>query len=324
MDELELIDRFFRPLAGKGALGLLDDAGFLAPAAGEDLVLTKDMIAENVHFLSGDPPASVARKALRVNLSDLAAKGARPLGYLMALATSEACDEAWLEDFCQGLKGDQELYGIDLIGGDTIASPDRVTVSITAIGALPRGTMVHRTGGRPGDALYLSGAIGGSGAGLALLQGRAGEGLSQTERARLISRYREPQPRVALAEAVQRHASAAIDISDGLAGDADKLAAASGVSAVIDAGKVPLDPAVAALEGKGFSLQEALTGGDDYEILAAVPRAGEDAFRQAAARAGVPLARIGELAEGEGRARLMKDGAEMELTHRAFVHGGAK
>jgi len=319
VDELTLIDRYFRPLAGRGALGLLDDAGFIVPEPGEDLVLTKDMISEGVHFLPGDPPASVARKAMRVNLSDLAAKGARPLGYLLALATSPACDEAWLEAFCDGLKGDQEAYGIDLVGGDTIASPDRITVSITAIGALPKGSMVHRTGGHAGDALYVSGMIGGSAAGLALLQERARGALSPEERERLVGRYREPLPRTALAEAVRLHASAAIDISDGLAGDADKLAAASGLAATIEADAIPLDPAIARLEG--FSFEDAVTGGDDYEILAAVPPANEEAFRKAAEKAGVPVTCIGALKEGEGRARLMKGDAEMALTHRAFVHG---
>ncbi|MBZ8132592.1 thiamine-phosphate kinase [Afifella sp. IM 167] len=321
MDELSLIDRYLRPLAGRGALGLLDDAGFLAPAPGEDLVLTKDMISEGVHFLPGDPPASVARKALRVNLSDLAAKGARPVGYLMGLAATGACDEAWLEAFCEGLKGDQEAYGIDLVGGDTVGSPDRITVSVTAIGAVAKGTMVHRSGGHAGDALYVSGTIGGSAVGLALLTERASGDLSAEERDRLVARYREPLPRTALAEAVRCHASASIDISDGLAGDADKLAAASGLAATIEADAIPLDPAIERLGG--FSFEDAVTGGDDYEILAAIPAAKEEAFRRAAREAGVPVARIGALEQGEGRARLVRGGAELALTRRAFVHGEA-
>ncbi|WP_414833659.1 thiamine-phosphate kinase [Afifella sp. YEN Y35] len=321
MDELELIDRFFRPLAGEGALGLLDDAGFVSPSSDRDLVVTKDMIAEGVHFLPGDPPETVARKALRVNLSDLAAKGAKPRGYLLALAQAPHCDEPWLKAFCEGLAGDQERYRIALIGGDTIASPDRITVSITAIGTLPTGTMVHRSGAKPGDILYLSGTIGGSGAGLAVLQDRAEAELAADDRDRLVLRYREPEPRTGLAEAVRRHASAALDISDGLAGDADKLASASGIRAVIEGLNVPLDPALSQLFGHGFSLEEALTGGDDYEILAAIPPGEEGAFKEAAAGADIPVTAIGHVEAGGDRAVILKDGKEMAFSRRSFVHG---
>ncbi|HEX2257765.1 MAG TPA: thiamine-phosphate kinase, partial [Afifellaceae bacterium] len=146
LDELTIIDRFLRPLAGEGALELLDDAASLAPPAGCDLVLTTDAIAEGVHFLAGDPPETVAKKALRVNLSDLAAKGAAPLGYLLTLALPAAIGEEWLTAFVAGLAADQWEYGIALLGGDTIATPGSLTISVTAIGTLPEGGMVRRGG----------------------------------------------------------------------------------------------------------------------------------------------------------------------------------
>ena len=159
-DELSIIDRFFRPLAGEGAFDLRDDAGVIAPPPGHELVVTTDMVARSVHFLD-DPPDTIAKKALRVNLSDLAAKGATPLGYVLSIGLSPEIDEAWLAGFAEGLRDDQAAFSIKLLGGDTIAVPDRTVVAITAFGLVPTGRMVRRSGGRPGDRLYVSGTIGG-------------------------------------------------------------------------------------------------------------------------------------------------------------------
>jgi thiamine-monophosphate kinase len=322
LNELTIIDRFLRPLAGEGALGLFDDAALLKPPDGCDLVLTTDAIAEGVHFLAGDPADTVAQKALRVNLSDLAAKGAEPLGYLLTLALSDATDETWLTTFVRGLAADQEAYGIALLGGDTIAMPGPLTISITAVGTVPQGGMVRRGGGRPGDALHVSGALGGAAAGLALLRGEAvpWAGVGEAERGRLVGRYRVPEPRMQLAPVLRAHASAAMDLSDGLVGDADKLAAASGCGAMIDADAVPLDPALAAYGADDAVLARLLTAGDDYEILAAVPPEREPAFIADADAAGVAVRRIGALAAGPGPVQVKRRGRPLPLAQRGYVH----
>ncbi len=323
--ELDIIDRFFRPLAGDGALGLLDDAARLEPAPGTDLVLTADMIACGVHFLPADPPFTVGQKALRVNISDLAAKGADPVGYLLSLAVSEDLEEDWLAGFCRGLAADQSEFGLDLLGGDTIAVRAGPVVSITAIGAVPAGRMVHRFGGTPGDALYVTGSIGSARAGLALLRGDDGpwRDIPAEGRDVLVGRYRVPEPRLALAPALRAHASAAMDVSDGLVGDCDKMAASAGCSARLDGDAVPLDSALHAVARDAALFGSLVSGGDDYEILAAVPPGSEAAFVADAGAAGVPVRRIGMLVEGSGPVQMTRGGRLLQLAERAYVHGAA-
>jgi thiamine-monophosphate kinase len=320
LDELSIIDRFFRPLAGEGAFGLLDDAAQIAVPSESELVVTTDMIAEGVHFLPGDPPDTIAKKALRVNLSDLAAKGAKPLSYVLSLGISREVDEGWLAGFASGLRSDQETFGISLLGGDTIGVLGGVVASITAFGLTPKGRMVHRMGGNTGDALFATGTFGRSNVGLAILKREAGpwDALSAEDSAAFVECYRVPEPRVTLAPALAAFASAAMDVSDGLVGDCDKLAAASGCSARIDADRVPFavpvggDPALAA---------RLLTGGEDFEILAAVSPAKEDGFCAAAEAAGIPVTRIGALAGGNAPAEVLFRGAPLRLSRRAYVHG---
>ena len=237
-----LIARYFKPLAtDPGAFGLVDDAAILK-ATGEDLVVKTDAIVEGVHFLPDDPPDTVARKALRVNLSDLASKGATPCGFLLTLALRKA-DDAWLAPFARGLGEDAAHYGCPLLGGDTVSTPGPLMISIAAFGRVPSGRMVHRFGAQPGDRVVVTGTIGDASLGLDILKGgAAAAALADDPAARdlLVGRYRVPQPRSALAQAVRDHASASMDVSDGLAGDLAKLCAASGVSAVIDAPGIPL------------------------------------------------------------------------------------
>lgn len=321
LDELSIIDRYFRPLAGEGAFGLSDDAAMIAPPPGRELVITTDMVARGVHFLD-DPADTIAQKALRVNLSDLAAKGATPLGYVLSLALSPDLDATWLATFADGLRKDQQLFDVRLLGGDTIVVPDRLVISITAFGSVPRGKMVHRSGGRPGDALYVSGMIGASGAGLAILKGEAGPWAELTRRERdvLVARYRVPEPRVALAPALVALAAAAMDISDGLAGDCDKLAAASGCSAMIEAENVPLPPGFSGSRDASL-VARLLTAGEDFEILAAVPPEKSELFTSRAREAGTPVARIGVLSEGKEPTKVLFHGTRLGLSQRAFVHG---
>jgi thiamine-monophosphate kinase len=325
LDELTVIERYFRPLAGEGAFDFFDDAGLLSVPSDRDLVVTTDMVAAGVHFLPGDPPDSIARKALRVNLSDLAAKGAMPRAYLLSLALGERTGEAWIEAFAKGLEADQREFSVTLLGGDTIVVAEGPLISIAAFGLVEKGRMVHRFGGRPGDALYVSGVIGAGAAGLALLRHEAGpwQKLPNETRKWLIGRYRVPEPRLALAPALTACASAAMDISDGLVGDCDKLAAASRCSAEIAAEQVPL-PAGLDHGGDAATLTRLLTGGDDYEILAAMPPEREAAFRNMAGEAGVPVARIGALGAGGGQTQVTLAGRDFPLYQRAFVHGARR
>lgn len=264
--EDEIIARVFAPIAGAAALGLKDDAALLAPERAP-LVVTTDMIVAGVHFFADDAPSLIAKKALRVNLSDLAAKGAAPVGFLLALALPGDWTNEWLDAFAAGLAGDARDYHAPLIGGDTTATPGPLTITITALGRAER--FVPRTGARPGDAVFVSGPIGDAALGLAVRRDPAlAARLSEGARDNLLSRYLLPQPRLDLAPWLSANANAAMDISDGLAGDLAKLCDASGVSAVIDVASVPLSAAAREAIALDPALFEtALTGGDDYEIL---------------------------------------------------------
>jgi thiamine-monophosphate kinase len=298
--EDRIIARYFKPLArDPGAFGLSDDAAILTPPAGYDLVLKTDPIICGVHFFAEDPPDAIARKALRVNLSDLAAKGASPAGFLLALAIPAGIGGDWLQAFAKGLGEDAEHYGCPLLGGDTDRTPGPITVSIAAIGTLPHGKIVRRSGAKVGDYVLVSGTIGDAALGLTLRRETAAEGrwkLSGDLKEHLTTRYLLPQPRNALAEAVRLYASAAMDISDGLAGDLAKLCRASGVSAEVEAGQVPLSAAAAAALAAEPALTESiLTGGDDYEILCTVGPDALEPFRRAAEASSVAVTAIGRM-----------------------------
>ncbi|NVO15798.1 MAG: thiamine-phosphate kinase [Rhodoplanes sp.] len=328
--EDRLIARHFAPLATHpGALGLLDDVALLTPPEHCELVLETDAIVSGMHFFPDDPPASVAQKALRINLSDLAAKGARPLGFLLSLAlpkgASRPATDAWLTPFARALGEDAQAYGCPLLGGDTVASPGPVMISITVIGAVPTGTLVRRRGARPGDRLLVTGTIGDAVLGLLVRLERAAPedfGLDAAGRDHLISRYLVPRPRNALAEAVRTHASAAMDVSDGLVGDLAKLCAASGVTARIETVRLPLsDAAHRMLAAAPELLATVLSGGDDYEIVCAVAPERVGSFLAAAAAAGVPATEIGEIVAGQGAPRVIgPDGATVALDRASFSH----
>jgi thiamine-monophosphate kinase len=318
--EDDLIARYFKPLAtDPGALGLTDDAAFVK-GGGDDLVVTTDAIVEGVHFLSSDPPEMVARKALRVNLSDLAAKGASPAGFVLTLALREV-NQQWLAPFAQGLGDDAAAFNCPLLGGDTVSTPGPLTISITAFGRVPPGGMIKRTSAQPGDRIIVSGTIGDAALGLALVTGKMTVDDTSTREA-LIGRYRVPQPRVGLANAVQKYARGAMDVSDGLAGDLAKLCAASGVSATINAGAIPFSEAARALIAQDESaFQSAVSGGDDYEILCTIPDERLDAFATAAGEAGVTVTPIGRIVDGNAPPRWSDaEGREIVLSRLSYSH----
>jgi thiamine-monophosphate kinase len=319
--EDKLIQRYFAPLAiHPGALGLADDAAFVKPPAGHDLVLKTDAIVGGVHFFADDAAQTVASKALRVNLSDLAAKGAKPLGFLLSLALPADVTERWLADFAEGLRSDAVLYGCPLFGGDTDRTPGPITVAVAMFGSVPEGTMVRRAGAREGDRVFVSGTIGDAALGLAVRKGKDFK-LTEPQRQHLLGRYLLPQPRNALAEAVRTHASAAMDVSDGLAGDFAKLCRASEVAAAIEAARVPLsEPARAVLAAEPAMLETALTGGDDFEIVCTVPPHKADSFRAAAAAVKVQVTEIGEVTAGAGARFVGANGETLIFARPSFSH----
>ncbi|KRR23837.1 thiamine-monophosphate kinase [Bradyrhizobium lablabi] len=320
--EDSLIARYFRPLAtDPGAFRLDDDAAALKPD-GDDIVVTVDAIVEGVHFLPDDPPDTVARKALRVNLSDLAAKGAKPAGFVLALAL-RSTDEAWLKPFAAGLGEDAMQLGCPLLGGDTVSTPGPLMVSVTAFGRVPPGRMVHRSGAKAGERVMVTGTIGDAALGLAILRGgKIHAATDNAARELLVGRYRVPQPRLAMAEIVREYASASMDVSDGLAGDLTKLCGVSGISAVIDLERVPLSGAAADLVSRGIVGMEALlAGGDDYEILCTVAEDRVEPFAQAARRAGVSVGSIGTVVAGSGAPKFVdKAGRELALERLSYSH----
>jgi thiamine-monophosphate kinase len=319
--EFALIARHFRPLAGPGALDLGDDAALLTPPPGRDLVLTVDAMVAGVHFLPDDPADLVGRKLLRVNLSDLAAKGAVPLGYLMTVSAPVGTPDTWFAGFAAGLAADQTEFAITLLGGDTTSTPGPISLSLTAVGHVAPGQMVHRAGAQAGDGIWVTGTIGDGALGLAVAQGKLTDPSGH-----LLDRYRLPRPRLGLR--IASFASAGMDVSDGLVQDlghlcraarlgrparlgrAARLGHAAGLAAEIEAALVPLSDAARAA-GPDW-LATCLTGGDDYELLLAIPPAREAALQQAAQAAGIPVTRIGSFRPGAPGV-MVRDAAGQEL-----------
>jgi thiamine-monophosphate kinase len=292
--EFSLIARHFRPLCGDGALDLADDAALFMPPPGRELVFSADAIVETVHFLPNDPPETIGRKLLRVNLSDLAAMGATPLHYLLTLSAPRTTPDAWFAGFAAGLAADQAAFGVRLLGGDTTSTPGPISLSATIIGHVSPGQALRRSGAQPGDGLWVTGTIGDGALGLLALRGEIADPTGY-----LASRYRVPQPRLGLR--LHGIASAAMDISDGLLQDAGHLCRAGGLAVEIDAALVPLSDA-ARIAGR---LDVVLSGGDDYELLLAVPPAREAALLAEAARVAMPIIRIGRFLPGPPRVHVL-------------------
>ncbi len=320
LGEFERIERFFAPLAGQGGLGLRDDVALIEGPPGEDYVVTTDTIVESVHFMSDDQPGDVAQKLLRVNLSDLAAKGAVPVGYLLALSLPRRCDEAWLGRFAAGLGADQRRYGIDLLGGDSTATDGPISLTVTAIGKVPVGRAILRSGARPGDVVYVSGTLGDAALGLALRQGKYPE-LGSADRDFLLQRYRLPQPRLALGRRLIGLARAMLDVSDGLVADLGHLCTTSETGATIEAAKLPLSKAARAiLAPHPEQLSAALSGGDDYELLFAADASTGSEIAVIATDLRLEITAIGRITEESGVRVVDEQGAPIAIAVGGYRH----
>jgi thiamine-monophosphate kinase len=326
--EDRLIARHFRPLAtDPGAFGLIDDAAVLVPPAGQDLVLKADAIVGGVHFFLDDPPATVGQKALRVNLSDLAAKGATPLGFLLSLAVPAGIGDDWLAGFAAGLGDDARTFQCPLFGGDTVRTPGPTTIAVTVFGAVPHGRMLMRAGAAAGDLVVVTGTIGDAALGLAVRSdaGTAARwGLADSEREHLLARYLVPQPRNAAAAALRARAHGGMDVSDGLAGDLAKMCRASAVSAEVNVADVPLSPAARrALAVDPTLIETIVTGGDDFEVLAAVSEEVWPILQAEAVAAGVVMTAIGRFTAADDAgpdAVFDHNGKRLRLAHPSFSH----
>lgn len=313
LSEFALIADVFAPLAkSKAALGLKDDVALLSPRRGYEMALKTDTIVEGVDFFSSDPPQFIAQKALRVNLSDLAAKGAKPEAYLLTLVLPKTISTAWLRAFAKGLAADQKRFGVTLLGGDMSSTRGPVTISIAAFGSVPRGKAILRNGAREGDSVFVTGTIGDSGGGLAALR-------AKKQSPYLIGRYRRPLPRVTMGLALRGLAHAALDVSDGLLADLGHIAEVSKVHIAVEAARIPLSAALERFWGASAAVRAA-TAGDDYEIAFIAPRSRRAAILRAARATGTPVTEIGFVMRGRGVALLGRDGKPMRVTRTGWQH----
>ncbi|WP_420469821.1 thiamine-phosphate kinase [Brevundimonas sp. FT23042] len=320
--EFETIRRLFAPLAHpEWGRELRDDVAVLPGRPGHDLVLTKDAIVEGVHFLPTDPLDTVAQKLLRVNLSDLAAKGAEPFGYLLACGWSERCGWPERQLFVEGLARDQKTFGVSLLGGDTVVTPGPATFSATLMGWTPRGRTVGRAGARPGDLVFVTGFIGDGWLGLQAAQEKLA--LAPERLAALVDHYRAPTPRLTFSEVIRETATASLDVSDGLIADLGHIAEASEVGLDIDLEVTPLSPAGQAWFSTRVDEEAALvrlaTGGDDYEIAFTAPARDEAVLRREAERRHIWLTCIGRVTEGRG-VTVRHAGKPVEIASPGFSH----
>ncbi len=322
ISESSLIKKYFAPFANEGAFELRDDAAEIKPEPDKSYVITQDAIAEGVHFFSDDAANLIAKKALRVNLSDIAAKGASPKYISLALGLGSNWDENWVAEFANGLHQDCDHYNVELTGGDTFCTGGGFVISITKIGEISKQNYVSRLGAEPGDVIYVTGTIGDSALGLLARQYKL-NALEEQNKEYLINRYLLPQPRVELADVICHYATASMDVSDGFVGDLQKLCEASGVSAEVDSSKIPLSkPAKSVIQSESNSLKTALTGGDDYEILFTV-KPDQCALLEKSCKA-MPflVTRVGEISSGQGVKVFDTSGKVIEFAQSSYDHSG--
>ncbi len=324
--EFDLIAEYFAPLAATtpGSIGLKDDAAVIDPPAGRQIVTTVDALVEGVHFTGDESPDLIARKLLRVNLSDLAAMGARPFGYLLTLALPGTLGDDWLSAFASGLAADQHEFNVCLLGGDTVSTTGPLTLTLTAIGTVSQGKAVLRLGAEDGDLVLVSGTIGDAALGLQLVKGTAEawhEALDRDALDYLRQRYELPQPRLGLGEKLAGLASAALDVSDGLVADLTHLSHVSGVAVDVVAEDVPLSaPAIFAVAASPDLMATILGGGDDYELAFTTPAANSKAIFEIAGEAGIAVSQIGIVRQGEGVTVLDRQGYPMQIDRSGWQH----
>ena len=316
LGEFDLIERMLRPLTRgyPGALNLTDDAALVRVPAGRELVVAKDAMVADVHFLADDPPDLVGGKLLRVNLSDLAAMGADPLGYLLVIARSPDVTDEWLQSFASGLLADQNRFGCHLLGGDTVSTPGPLTLSLTILGTVPEGSALLRSGAKAGDDVWVSGCLGDAALGLRVLRGLA---VTEDEALALVDRYRTPRPRLALGTALRGIASAAIDVSDGLVADLGHICETSGVGATLDASLVPLSPA-----GRRRA-RRARGGADRWRRLRAAVHGASGASGRGGGVSppgGVSVTRIGTVRPGPGLDVVDAAGQPVPIDRTGWTH----
>ena len=324
MGEFDFIQDYLAPLAAPEGLGLLDDAAMLSPPAGKDLIISQDTMVEGVHFPNGEWGAGTAEKLLRVNLSDLAAKAATPWGYFLSLSLPRKMDQRWLAGFAKGLEAGQQAFDWHVMGGDTTRTDGPLVVSVTAIGTVPTGQMVRRSGAKPGEDIYVTGTIGDAYLGLQLALGHkvepiSGQGMMIWEEA-----YQRPQPRIALRKMLRKYANASVDISDGLIADSGHISRASKVGLNIDFETIPFsNPTRLWMDAQPASLdafKTLVTAGDDFEILFTSSPKDAEAVKNAAQLANVGVTKIGRVTAGEGVTCRAPDGEPLSFERTGYTH----
>ncbi|WP_169568680.1 thiamine-phosphate kinase [Sneathiella limimaris] len=319
--EFDLIKTLFAPLSAEaeGAFSLTDDAAVFSPAPGMDVVLTKDAMVEGVHYLGGNDPFDIARKLLRVNISDIAAMCAIPKGYLLAITLTEAATESWLRRFADGLKSDQLKYGITLLGGDTVSSPGPMVLSLTMLGEAPKGSVLRRNGAHPGDLICVSGTLGDAALGLLSSLGRLE--VFDSDKEFLEGRYVLPQPRNLLGPALKGVANSCLDVSDGLLADIGHLCVQSNTGALIERAKIPLsDAARRVIQSNSSFWQNIVSGGDDYELVFTIPDTQRSQLIEIEEKTGVMITVVGKMTEEEGVHLIDEDGSKIPVATKGWTH----
>jgi len=326
LTETSFIKTYLKPLcSSKGSLNLSDDAAILSPDPHQDIIISKDMLIAGHHFFEDDDPSDIAFKSLAVNLSDIAAKGAAPLSFMLGIAFPKAPEPEWAESFTEGLKVAMDQFDINLLGGDTTGTKGPLIISITILGQIEKERMVKRSGANVGDQIYVSGSLGDAALGYQLRAGREETkdwSLKNEEKAELLEKYLKPMPRTSLSNIIKDHASSSMDLSDGIVADLEKLCAASKCGAVINYDEIPLSKSANKLFFEEETLKEHCLGwGDDYEILCTIPQKNLECFTKAINEIKIPMTKIGEIKLRDDRITYRNDrGEKVSLKGQKFSH----
>ena len=322
MDEFGLIKKYLAPLAkAEGAFALTDDAAVFSCSEGKEIVVAKDTIVEGVHFLENTKSELIAKKLMRVNLSDMAAMGAVPKYYLLSLCLPKNTKEGWIRNFSNGLKSDQKEFGVTLLGGDTVSHDGKLILTITMIGEVKSGKAIRRNGAKVGDDIYVSGTVGDAAFGLKCLESRIENRESSKLNNKMVDKYLLPQPRISLGQGLSNIANSAIDISDGLLADLEHICDCSGVGALINRCEIPISEGVKQHIDKQDKLWDlVLAGGDDYELVFTANKKNRLKIRKIADKTGIMVTRVGEITRKKGLVVLNDDGESIKIKHTGYKH----